>query len=340
MTTETAPRGDVLTVRPNVPVITVIERFAGATSTESGTSSRPRRPAGRPEDVVRNPDVVRAGELLPSVLKSRDGFVAALLLAGLDGEFVVYSQWRAEGEPPEQVPAEWSVADQLEGFEPVDKRTYAVDFSAPADLTRFSVRDTPLAHFGVFSVNPDDQERMLELARKHAPDSLGTPGLLGVNFHRSLDGGQVVNLGAWTTFGGFDELLGRAGFRDEEVYWQDVAEFRPHFFAVVDVVARTAGELAIWATLKVLPGKQEEAERFFAFSKEVLDAEPGTTSFFAVKVDDETYGIFDTFTDQEALDVHIEGASGKKAVFDLVGTVFAAPPVITGSVVLQRGARS
>ncbi|MFD9699943.1 putative quinol monooxygenase [Lentzea sp. NPDC059081] len=97
------------------------------------------------------------------------------------------------------------------------------------------------------------------------------------------------------------------------------------------------GELAIWATLKVLPGKQGEAEEFFAFSKEVLDAEPGTTSFFAVRIDDETYGIFDTFTDQEALDVHIEGASGKKAVQDLVGTVFAGPPVITGSVVVQRG---
>ncbi|MFD4643939.1 putative quinol monooxygenase [Lentzea sp. NPDC058436] len=330
MTTET-----VLTVRPDVPVITVIERFAGAVTEDQGTSSKPRRPAGRPEDVVRNPDVVRARELLPSVLKSRDGFLAALLLAGLDGEFVVYSQWRAAGEPPAEVPAEWSVAGELAGFDLVDRRTYTVDFSAPADLTRFSVRDTPLAHFGVFSVDADDQERMLELARKHAPDSIGTPGLLGINFHRSLDGGQVINLGAWNSFESFGDLLGRPGFQDEAVYWEGVAEFRPHFFAVVDVV--TKAELAIWATLKVLPGQQAEAERFFAFSKDVLDAEPGTTSFFAVKIDDETYGIFDTFTDQEALDVHIEGASGKQAVSDLVGTVFAGPPVITNSVVVQRG---
>jgi quinol monooxygenase YgiN len=331
MATETA----VLTVRPNVPVITVIERFAGAGTKDQGTSSKPRRPAGRPADVLQNAEVVRARELLPSVLRGRDGFVAALLLAGLDGEFVVYSQWRAAGEPPVEVPAGWSVADQLDGFELVDARTYAVDFSAPGDLTRFSSQDTPLAHFGVFSVAARDQDRMLELATKHAPDSIGTPGLLGINFHRSLDGGQVINLGAWNSFESFGDLLGRPGFRDEAVYWQDVAEFRPHFFAVVDVV--TKAELAIWATLKVLPGKQAEAEEFFAFSKDVLDAEPGTTSFFAVKVDDETYGIFDTFTDQAALDVHIEGASGEQAVQDLVGTVFAGPPVITGSVVVQRG---
>ncbi|WP_306215383.1 putative quinol monooxygenase [Actinoplanes sp. RD1] len=99
-------------------------------------------------------------------------------------------------------------------------------------------------------------------------------------------------------------------------------------------------ELAIWATLKVLPGQQEEAEKFFAFSRTVLDAEPGTTSFFAVKIDEETYGIFDTFTDQEALEVHKDGASGKDAVAGLVGKVFAGPPNILNSVVVQRGQMS
>ncbi|MFD9699944.1 hypothetical protein [Lentzea sp. NPDC059081] len=231
----TALNSAVLTVRPEAPVVTVIERFvrAGTATADSGTSSRPRRPAGSPADVAAKPEVVRAREQLPSVLTGREGFVAALLLAGLDGEFVVYSQWRAEA--PEEVPDEWSVG-RLEGFEPVDRRAYAVDFSAPGDLSRVSVRDTPLAHFGVFSVAAADQERMLELARKHAPDSIGTPGLVSINFHRSLDGGQVVNLGTWDSFESFGELLGRPGFRDEAVYWQGVAEFRPHFFAVVAVV--------------------------------------------------------------------------------------------------------
>lgn len=243
MTTGTTLRGDVLTVRPNAPVITVIERFSGAGAAPvPGTSSKPRRPSGNPADVVRTPEIVRARDVLPSVLKSRDGFIAALLLAGLDGEFVVYSQWRAAGEPPEEVPAGWSLAGELDGFEPVDRRTYTVDFSAPGDLTRLSAQDTPLAHFGVFAVAARDQERMLELARRHAPDSLGTPGLLAINFHRSLDGGQVINLGAWKTFEGFGDLLGRQGFQDEAVYWQGVAEFRPHFFAVVAVLTTNGNE--------------------------------------------------------------------------------------------------
>lgn len=97
-----------------------------------------------------------------------------------------------------------------------------------------------------------------------------------------------------------------------------------------------SGEIAIWANLKVIPGMQAEAEKFFAFSREVLDAEPGTTSFFALKIDDETYGVFDTFVNQAALDEHIEGRSGKNAVFGLVGKIFAGPPTIVKSVVLQR----
>jgi len=95
-------------------------------------------------------------------------------------------------------------------------------------------------------------------------------------------------------------------------------------------------QIAIWATLKVIPGQQAEAEKFFAQSREIMDAEPGTTSFFALKIDDETYGIFDTFVDQAALEAHVNGRSGKNAVFALVGKIFAGPPTITKSQVLQR----
>jgi quinol monooxygenase YgiN len=97
-------------------------------------------------------------------------------------------------------------------------------------------------------------------------------------------------------------------------------------------------ELAVWATITVLPGRQAEAERFFARSRAILDAEPGTTSFFVVRIDDETYGVFDTFADRAALEAHIEGGSGRDAVYAQVGTLFAAPPAITNATVVERGA--
>jgi quinol monooxygenase YgiN len=96
-------------------------------------------------------------------------------------------------------------------------------------------------------------------------------------------------------------------------------------------------ELAVWATMTILPGKAAEAEAFLARSREVLDAEPGTTSFVAVRIDEHTYGVFDTFADQQALDDHIAGGSGKQAVGDAVGTIFASFPTITNCVVVERG---
>jgi quinol monooxygenase YgiN len=95
-------------------------------------------------------------------------------------------------------------------------------------------------------------------------------------------------------------------------------------------------ELAVWATLPVLPGRTGQAEEFFTRSREIMRDEPGTTSFFVVQLDESTYGIFSSFTDQAALDAHAAGATGKDVVAALVGSVFAAPPTITFSTVLQH----
>ena len=163
-------------------------------------------------------------------------FVAGLVLRGHHGELVAYSQWHCEGSAPHVILPEWSVAAELPDAEPVDARTYAVDFTAPGTSSTLSTEQTPRAHFGVFSMEVQEQEHLLELARRHAPDSIGTTGLTSINFHRSLDGAQVVNLGTWTDFDGFSQLLSRSGFRDDDVYWEGVAEFRPHYFDVVAIV--------------------------------------------------------------------------------------------------------
>ena len=317
-------------------VVTAIEQFS-----VPGTAQRDAGPAGRPaaslsRERVPQEQVDAAAAHLKDKLSAAAGFHAGLLLVGQRGELVLYSQWTREETAPIAMPEEWSLAPAVPGLDRVDARTYIVDFTAPLAVSEASLPETPHAHFGVFTVEPENQEAMLELARRHAPDSIGTPGLRAVNFHRSLDGRRVINLGLWGGFGEFEKLLDRPGFTQGGEYWTGVATFQPHFFDVVAVVDAKPSELAVWATIKVLPGQQENAEKFFAFSREVLDAEPGTTSFFAVKMDEETYGIFDTFTDEASLSDHIAGASGKQAVADLVGTVFAGPPKVANCVVVQR----
>jgi hypothetical protein len=90
----------------------------------------------------------------------------------------------------------------------------------------------------MFTVTADGQENMIDLARRHAPDSFATPGLAAIDFHYSLDGTRVLNLGAWTTFESFGALLGQPGFQDENPYWAGAATFRPDFFDIVAVHTR------------------------------------------------------------------------------------------------------
>ncbi|MET0475733.1 MAG: hypothetical protein ABW001_13970 [Mycobacterium sp.] len=244
------PGEEIVKIGADTDLVTAIERFAvPAPSAGDGllaTSAAPRgidmsthlaSPPGRDPASTPRHHVDKAVTYARETLSRREDFVGAVLLAGRHGELVVYSQWRSQAEPPHVISPEWSTAPALSGLVAVDARTFAVDFSAPNAVSAVALSQTPRAHFGVFTVDATDQQRMLDLARRHAPNSLGTPGLIAINFHRSLDGRRVINLGLWTGFDEFHDLLTRPGFTDGEQYWLDVAGFRPHYFDVAAVIA-------------------------------------------------------------------------------------------------------
>lgn len=233
----------VVRVEPGSPVLTGIEWFtvAGATppagsslsvddmSTTLADPVAGATPAG-------HPDVGLAIAFIRDVLRQRRGFVGAVLLAGHRGELVVYSQWRQDSASTVSFPDEWSIAPALPGHPRFDARLYESDYTGPEPVTEISMSRTPHAHFGYFTVTPSDQPRMMDLAREHAPGSFKVPGLKAVNFHRSLDGKRVINLGLWSSFDQMLALLSRPGFKKGAEYWLEVAGFRPHYFTVAAVV--------------------------------------------------------------------------------------------------------
>jgi hypothetical protein len=234
MTTLTTAQ-PVLAVSHDATVVTAVERFTSSTTTPGPTAAeRDPSTATTPPPVAA---VVAASRRLGTEIAHEPGFVAGMLLSGQQGELVLYSQWE-DAERPARVRDAWSLAPAVPGLELVDARTFAVDFSAPDPVSHASLAGTPYAHFGVFTVTPDHQEEMLARARATAPNSLGTGGLVAINFHRSLDGERVLNLGLWSTFDDFGALHGREGFHAGAKYWTGVATFRPHFFEVATVVTR------------------------------------------------------------------------------------------------------
>jgi quinol monooxygenase YgiN len=61
------------------------------------------------------------------------------------------------------------------------------------------------------------------------------------------------------------------------------------------------------AILRAKPGKGEELAAFLKQGRELAAQEEGTVSWYAFRLDDTTYGIFDTFETEEARQAHVNG---------------------------------
>jgi quinol monooxygenase YgiN len=65
--------------------------------------------------------------------------------------------------------------------------------------------------------------------------------------------------------------------------------------------------LGILALLEAKPGKGDELAAFLQAGRELALAEQGTVTWYAFKINDSSYGIFDTFETDDARDAHLAG---------------------------------
>jgi quinol monooxygenase YgiN len=61
------------------------------------------------------------------------------------------------------------------------------------------------------------------------------------------------------------------------------------------------------ALLEAQPGKGEELRGFLEEGQVIAASESGTVTWYAFKIGDTSYGIFDTFETEEALQAHLDG---------------------------------
>jgi quinol monooxygenase YgiN len=84
---------------------------------------------------------------------------------------------------------------------------------------------------------------------------------------------------------------------------------------------------ALWVRLEAKPGKEMEVESFLRAGLSVVEDEPATTAWFALRLGLNTFGIFDAFPDEEGREAHLSGrvaAALKQKAADL----FSQPPEI------------
>ena len=79
--------------------------------------------------------------------------------------------------------------------------------------------------------------------------------------------------------------------------------------------------------LEAKPGKEEDVEAFLRSALPLVQREPGTSAWFAVRFGRGEYGIFDVFPDDKGRDAHLSGPVAQ-ALQQRGGELFAKPPRI------------
>jgi quinol monooxygenase YgiN len=90
---------------------------------------------------------------------------------------------------------------------------------------------------------------------------------------------------------------------------------------------------ALAVKLVAKPGKEAEVEAFLNAGLELVNDEPLTVTWYAVKFNDSTFGIFDTFDGEEGRDAHLNGKVAE-ALMAKAGELFTEPPQIDKADVL------
>lgn len=84
---------------------------------------------------------------------------------------------------------------------------------------------------------------------------------------------------------------------------------------------------ALYVSLKAKPGKEKDIEAFLTGALPLVEAEPGTISWYALKERDGYYSIVDTFEDDGGRDAHLNGKVAA-ALMAKADELFSEPPKI------------
>jgi quinol monooxygenase YgiN len=92
-------------------------------------------------------------------------------------------------------------------------------------------------------------------------------------------------------------------------------------------------KVSLYVELKAKSGKEETVAQFLAGARSLVVAEAGTTAWFAVRFDKDTFAIFDAFEGEAGRAAHL-GGQVAAALMANAGELLAVPPAIRKADVL------
>ena len=85
--------------------------------------------------------------------------------------------------------------------------------------------------------------------------------------------------------------------------------------------------VALYVRLEAKPGKEAEVESFLNSGLALVEEEPETTAWFAIRMGPSTFGIFDAFASESGRQAHLNGKVAA-ALMEKASDLLAQPPDI------------
>ena len=99
----------------------------------------------------------------------------------------------------------------------------------------------------------------------------------------------------------------------------------------------SAPAFCLHVPLKARPGQEEAVTQFLAGAKPLVEAEPGTLSWYAVRLSPHHFAIIDFFADEAGREAHLQGKVAA-ALIAQAASLFAEPPEIRRGTVMASKA--
>ena len=97
--------------------------------------------------------------------------------------------------------------------------------------------------------------------------------------------------------------------------------------------AQDHANVALFVQLQAKPGKEPDVEEFLRSGLGIVEEEPKTTEWFAIRLGPSTFAIFDTFPDEDGMRAHLSGRVAS-ALEEKGPEMLAEPPLIVRADVL------
>ena len=86
-------------------------------------------------------------------------------------------------------------------------------------------------------------------------------------------------------------------------------------------------KLGLLVRLEAKAGKEKSVEEFIKSALPLANEEAGTITWYAFRIDASTFGIFDTFSDEEGREAHLGGKIAKALMENAPDLLAAAPKI-------------